>query len=181
MNTAWTILGIVIALAAGALIGYFVRQLQLERENKGRQAEADRVIGGAQTKAREIELRARDEAIKTRDEAEAEASRRRAEISREEERQNRRRSELDRRMEQVEKRDQTLNKRQSALDKRTSELDELHAEQVKELQRVSGMSLEEAKAHLLSEVERESRPTWCASSGRSRRKRRPRGIVVPAS
>jgi len=157
VNTAWTILGIVIALAAGALIGYFVRQLQVERENKGRQAEADRVIGGAQSKAREIELRARDEAIKTRDEAEAEASRRRAEISREEERQNRRRSELDRRMEQVEKRDQTLNKRQSALDKRTSELDELHAEQVKELQRVSGMSLEEAKAHLLSEVEREAR------------------------
>jgi ribonuclease Y len=157
VNTAWTILGIVIALAAGALIGYFVRQLQVERENKGRLAEADRIVGGAQNKAREIELRARDEAIKTRDEAEAEGSRRRAEIAREEERQNRRRSELDRRMEQVEKRDQTLSKRQSALDKRTNELDELHAEQVKELQRVSSMSLEEAKAQLLSEVERDSR------------------------
>jgi ribonuclease Y len=157
MSTVGTILGVVIALAAGALIGYFVRQLQVDRDTKARQAEADRIIGGAQSRARELELRARDDAIKTRDDAEAEASRRRAEIAREEERQNRRRSELDRRMDQVEKRDQALSKRQSALDKRTNELDELHADQVRELQRVSGMSLEEAKAQLLSEVERDAR------------------------
>ena len=157
MNQAWAILGVVIALAAGALIGYFVRQAQVDRENKARQADADRIVGSAQTKAREIELKSRDEALRLRDEAEGEASRRRAEISREEERQTRRRTELDRRVEQIEKRDQTLSKRQSALDKRTNELDELHAEHVKELQRVSGMSLEEAKAVLLAEVERESR------------------------
>jgi ribonuclease Y len=157
VNTVGTILGVVIALAAGALIGYFVRQLQVDRDTKARQAEADRILGAAQSRARELELRARDDAIKTRDDAEAEASRRRAEIAREEERQNRRRSELDRRMEQVEKRDQTLNKRQGALDKRTNELDELHAEQVRELQRVSGMSLEEARAQLLSEVEKDAR------------------------
>jgi len=157
VNEAWAILGVVIALAAGALIGYFVRQAQVDRENKARQADADRIIGSAQTKAREIELKSRDEALRLRDEAEAEASRRRAEISREEERQTRRRTELDRRVEQIEKRDQTLSKRQSALDKQANELNDLHAEHVKELQRVSGMSLEEAKAVLLAEVERESR------------------------
>jgi ribonuclease Y len=157
VNAAWAILGVVIALAAGALIGYFVRQAQVDRDNKARQVEADRIIGSAQSKARELELKARDEALRLRDEAEAEASRRRAEISREEERQTRRRTEVDRRVEQVEKRDQVLSKRQSALDKRANELDDLHAEHVKELQRVSGMSLEEAKAVLLAEVERESR------------------------
>jgi ribonuclease Y len=157
MGTVGTIVGLVVALAAGTLIGYFVRQLQVDRDTKARQAEADKIVNAAHARAREIELRARDDAIKTRDEAEAEASRRRAEIGREEERQNRRRSEIDRRMDLVEKRDQMLNKRQSALDKRTNELDELHAEQVRELQRVSGMSLEEAKTQLLSEVEREAR------------------------
>ncbi len=157
MNQAWAILGVVIALAAGAIIGYFVRQAQVDRENKARQADADRIVGSAQTKAREIELKSRDEALRLRDEAEGEASRRRAEISREEERQTRRRTELDRRVEQIEKRDQTLSKRQSALDKQANELNDLHAEHVKELQRVSGMSLEEAKAVLLAEVERESR------------------------
>jgi ribonucrease Y len=157
VNQAWAILGVVIALAAGAIIGYFVRQAQVDRENKARQADADRIVGSAQTKAREIELKSRDEALRLRDEAEGEASRRRAEISREEERQTRRRTELDRRVEQIEKRDQTLSKRQSALDKQANELNDLHAEHVKELQRVSGMSLEEAKAVLLAEVERESR------------------------
>jgi len=157
VNTAWAILGVVIALAAGAIIGYFVRQAQVDRDNKARQAEADQIVGSAQSKAREIGLKARDEALRLRDEAEGDASRRRAEISREEERQTRRRTELDHRVEQIEKRDQTLSKRQSALDKRTNELDEMHAEHVKELQRVSGMSLEEAKAVLLAEVERESR------------------------
>lgn len=157
MDTVWTILGVVIALAAGVIIGYFIRQAQVDRENKTRQAEADRIIGGAESKAREIQLKARDEALRLRDEAEAEASRRRAEITREEERQNRRRAELDRRQEQIEKRDQTLSKRQSALDKRANELDDLHAEHVKELQRVSSMSLEEARSVLLAEVERESR------------------------
>ncbi|MBM3120793.1 MAG: ribonuclease Y [Chloroflexi bacterium] len=157
MDTVWAILGVVIALAAGVIIGYFVRQAQVDRDNKARHAEADRIIGGAESKAREIQLKARDEALRLRDEAEAEASRRRAEIGREEERQNRRRTELDRRVEQIEKRDQLLSKRQSAIDKRANELDDLHAEHVKELQRVSGMSLEEARGVLLAEVERESR------------------------
>jgi len=157
VDTVWAILGVVIALAAGVIIGYFLRQAQVDRENKARQAEADRIISEAESKAREIQLKARDEALRLRDEAEAEASRRRAEIGREEERQNRRRTELDRRLEQIEKRDQVLSKRQSALDKRANELDDLHAEHVKELQRVSGMSLEEAKSVLLAEVERESR------------------------
>ena len=50
-----------------------------------------------------------------------------------------------------------LNKRQSALDRRTNELDERHEEIVKELERVSGMSREEAKAQLLAEVEKDAR------------------------
>ena len=157
MSAPWTIIGVVIALAAGAVIGYFVRQLQLEREIKAKQGEADRIIKTAESRARELELKARDDALKARDEAEAEISRRRAEIGREEERQQRRRTELDRRVEQIEKREQTLNKRQSAVDKRVNEIEELHAETLKELQRVSGMSQDEAKAQLLSEVERDAR------------------------
>ncbi len=157
MNPRWLLLGVVIALAAGAIIGYFVRQLQLEREAKARRVEASRVAEAARAAAREIELKARDEALKIRDEAEAEASRRRAEVGREEERLTRRRVELDRRLEQIEKRDQALSKRQSAMDKRANELEELHAETLKELQRVSAMTQEEAKALLLAEVEREAR------------------------
>ncbi len=151
------VVGIVVALAIGLAIGYFVRHQQAKREGRDRADEAARLTELARTSAREIELQARSDAIKIRDESEADASRRRGDISREDERLQRRRAELDRRVDQIEKRDQAFNKRQSALDKRANDIEQLYADTLAELQRVSGMTLEDAKAHLLAEVERESR------------------------
>jgi ribonuclease Y len=156
VNTTWVIV-FVIALVAGAVIGYFLRQLQIERDLKRRRSEANRMVEESQAKARDIELKARDAAISIRDEAEAEVSRRRAELAKEEDRLQRRRADIDGRLDQIEKRDQQLNKRQSALDKRSNELEKIHEETVAELERVSSMTEEEAKAQLLEEVEREAR------------------------
>lgn len=152
-----TVIFILVALAAGLIAGYLVRQVQAQRETKSRQGEADRVLEQAQAKAREVELGARDKAHKLRDEAEREISRRRAELGKDEERVANRRADLDRRMDQIEKRDQTLNKRQSALDKRTNELEQQVQQIVAELERVSGMTREEAKSKLLEQVERDAR------------------------
>jgi ribonuclease Y len=157
MQIPYIILGLVIAFAAGGVVGFLVRHLQLEREVRQSQSRANRILETAQDEARETELRARDEALKIRTDAETEVSRRRAELSREEERLERRRAEVDQRLEQLEKRDQTLNKRQSAMDKRANEIEQMHASKVEELQRVSGMTTDEAKSLLLSEVEKEAR------------------------
>lgn len=156
MDITWVIV-FVIGLFAGAVIGYFLRQLQIERDLKGRQAEANRILEEAQANVRDIELKARDQALSIRDEAEADVSRRRAELTKEEDRLQSRRASLDKRLEQIEKRDQVLNKRQSTLDRRDNELEKLHAETVVELERVSSMTQEEAKAQLLDEVEQEAR------------------------
>ena len=151
------IIGIVISLVAGSVIGYLLRQLQLERAVRGGKVEAERTIDEAQAQAKEIELKARDQALRTRDEAEAETSRRRAELSKEDERLQQRRAENDRRLDQLENREQTLNKRQSNIDRRSNELDVRYAEILVELERVSSMTREEAKTQLLQEIERESR------------------------
>ncbi len=156
MNLTWVI-AVVIALAAGGVIGYFLRQGLLERTMKGRQAEAERLLEEARTKARDVELEARDQALSIRDEAERELTRRRSELSKEEERIQKRRSDLDGRLDELEKRDQNLNKRQSSLDRKANELEERHEEIVVELERVSSMTREEAKAQLLEAIERESR------------------------
>jgi ribonucrease Y len=150
-------IGSVVALAIGLAIGYIVRHQQARRESRERADEAERRLDEARAKAREIELQAKDNAIKIRDESEGDASRRRADISREDERLQRRRAELDQRVDQMEKRDQALSKRQSALDRRANDVEKLYADTLTELQRVSGMTQEDAKAHLLAEVERESR------------------------
>ncbi len=156
MNLTWVI-AVVIALAAGGVIGYFLRQGILERTMRGRQAEAERLLEEARTKARDVELEARDQALSIRDEAEKELTRRRSELSKEEERIQKRRTDLDNRMDQLEKRDQTLSKRQSSIDRKANELEQRHEEIVVELERVSSMTREEAKTQLLEEIERESR------------------------
>jgi ribonuclease Y len=156
VNTA-LIISVVVALTAGVVIGYFLRQLQLERNIRSRQAEANRIVENAEAQAKDIELKARDQALRVRDDAEEELKRRRVELSREEERIQQRRADIDRRFDQLEKRDQVLSKRQSSLDKRTNELEKRHEEIIFELERVSSMTQDEAKVQLLQEVEKEAR------------------------
>ena len=159
MNPQWLLPVVVglVALAFGLIAGYFLRHYQVNRELKGRQAEADQILKKAKDRERDIELSARDEALKTRDKAQAEVSRRRSELSKAEERLQKRRSDLDQRLDKLEKRDATLSKRQSNLDKRTNELEKRHQEIVTELEKISGMTQAEAKEQLASEVELEAR------------------------
>jgi ribonuclease Y len=147
----------IITFAIGGVVGFFVRHAQARQEIKAGQAKAELILEAARDQAREIELHARDDALRTRTEAETEVSRRRADLSRDEERLERRRSELDQRLEHLEKRDQALSKRQSSMDRRANEIEQLHAQTVGELQRVTGMTQEDAKQLLLAEVEREAR------------------------
>jgi ribonuclease Y len=186
MQLPLLILAAIIGLALGALGGYLFRHSQVAREIRSGQSKAEMVLEAAKQQGRETELRARDEALKIRSEAEAESSRRRAELGREEERMERRRAELDQRLDQVEKRDQTLNKRQSSMDRRANEVEQLHAQTLAELQRVSGMSKDEAKQLLLAEVEQETRADMVRiirqieEEARSEGERRARELIADA-
>ena len=111
----------------------------------------------ARQQASDIEIKAKNQALEIRQAAETEVSRRRTELTREEDRLQKRREELDLRTDRLEKREQALNKRQGLVDKRASEIDKLHSQQVEELQRISQLSLEEARGILLAEVEKDAR------------------------
>ncbi len=159
MTVTWTIVIVVslISAAIGVIIGFAIRQFQLNRDQKNRASEIERTLEKANSKAREIELKARDKSIKVRDEAESEISRRRTELSREEGRLQKRRADLDRRLDKLEKRDQSLSKRQSSLDKKINDLEDDRVRIIEELERASSMTQEEAKTQLLAEVERDAR------------------------
>ena len=154
--TVTIIVGVVIA-AVSVAIGFALRQMQLSREKKNRQGKATHILDEANAKVREIELKARDEAIQIRDNADAEVSRKRNDISRAEERLQKRRDDVDKRLDEFEKREQILSKRQSTLDRKSNELDKSRSRIISELERVSSMTQEEAKTHLLEEVEHEAR------------------------
>lgn len=151
------IISILIALGAGFLIGYLFKQNKRDKELLIQKEEADKLLTDAREQARVIEIQARDQALDVIQKADADIARRRGEIAREEDRQQKRREELDNRLDRLEKREQLLNKRQSTVDRRANEIEKLHAQQTEELQRISQLSTEEARAILLADVEKDTR------------------------
>jgi len=152
----WAIIIVFVAIA-GAIIGYFIKQAIIERSLEKEKAEADRILTEATQKAQDIELEAKNKALEVRQAAEAEIVRRRNELSKEEDRLQKRREELDIRTDRLEKREQAINKRQSVIDKRANEVEKLYEQEIEELQRISAMSIDEARQHLLDEVEKDTR------------------------
>lgn len=153
-STTFILIG---AALAGLVIGYFVKQFQVQSLKKRNKEEADRIILQAKEEAKTVELRAKNEALETRQTAEADIERKRKDLSREDDRLRSRRADLDQRTEKQEEREKSLNSRQSSLDKRSAELDEMRTDIVKKLETVSSMTREEARKVLMDEVEKESR------------------------
>jgi ribonuclease Y len=157
MNTVGWLVIIIIALAGGFALGYFIKQRQFTQIRQKEQEEAENIVNKANEEARGILLQAKDKALETRQAADGEVSRRRNELSREEDRLQKRREEVDGRTDRLDKREQALNKRQSLVDKRANDIDKMYAQEMEELQRVSQMSIDEARSILLAEVEKEAR------------------------
>ena len=155
----WMILAVTgfLALAVGFGLGFLVRRYAIQDKIKKQQQRAEQVLGKAEKKASEIVLAAKDEALKLRNTAEQELERRRVGLRREEERMQRRREKLDHRQERLEQHEMALNKRQSAVDRRRNEIEGLWQEQMATLERIAGLSQEEAKQELLEAVEEETR------------------------
>ena len=148
---------LLIGVGIGAVVGYFVMQSRAKVTQRDLDAEQARILEEAQLSAKQMELVAKDEAIKVRDEVEAEAAKRRGEWQREEERMARKREELDQKLERADQRERKSNQRQSQLDKLANDLEKQRTQIVTELERVAGLSRDEAKQELLQAVETETR------------------------
>jgi len=151
------IVTMLIMLPIGIGLGYYYKKSQVETLQRKQMDEAGRMLEEAKETASKIELEARDEALEVLKESEDEAVRRRRDLSREEDRNNKRRTELDARVDKIEKREQNLNRRQSTMDKRANEIDSLHAQEMEVLQKISQMTVDEAREQLLEDVARDAR------------------------
>lgn len=157
-HNSWLIIMLILSdIAVVALITYIMVRIYSSRFQKDQQAKADNILLVAKETAKNIELEAKDKAIKILQEAENEVLRRRTELANEEERLQRRRTELDHRLERLEQREISLNKRQSSIDKRANEVEKMYADQLAELQRIGQMTVDEARAELLTLVEKDAR------------------------
>lgn len=107
----------------------------------------------AEAKKKEILLEAKEESIKVKNEMEKEVRDRRNEQQRTERRLIQKEETLDRKADAYEKKEEQLNKRLEELEKQREEVSALHEEQIKELERISGLTREEAKNYILATVE----------------------------
>ena len=112
----------------------------------------DDAIKQAETKKRESMIEIQEESLNARNEVEKELKERRAEVTKQERRIQSKEDALDKKTDAMEKREADYAAKETALSKKEKEVDEQHEEGVRTLEKISGMTCEEAKTQLLTEV-----------------------------
>ena len=121
-------------------------------EQKSREI-IDDALKTAENKKREALLEVKEESMRQKTELDKEIRERRNEISKQEKRMQNKEESLDRKIDAIEKRENSLSQKEESLNKKYAEAEQKRAEIAKELERVSGMTSEQAKEHLLKTVE----------------------------
>jgi len=111
----------------------------------------------AEARAKEMLLEAKEESIKTKNEADKDAKERRNELQRLEKRLLQKEEVLDRKIEKAQEKDEQNKRKSEKLDAQQSEVAEVLSQHHRELERIAGMSVDEAKASLMSSIEQEAR------------------------
>ena len=115
----------------------------------------DEALETAKAKKLEALLEAKEESLQLKNELEKETRERRSEVQRYEKRILNKEEALDRKSEQMEKREAGLAKKEALLEEEKAQVESLHNKQLQELERISGLTSEQAKEHLLKTVEDE--------------------------
>ncbi len=155
------IITLLIAVPATFVLTSNYRRQQAEAkigsaEEKAR-AIIDEALTTAETKKREALLEVKEESIRTRNDLEKEIKDRRNEVARNERRIQQKEEAVDRKMDSLERKEQSLQSREESLHRQKEEVSRLSEQKVQELERISGLTSEQAKEYLLKTVEEDVR------------------------
>ena len=141
------------------IVGVEIRKRTAESKLQGAEHEAKRIIENAKIEAenrkKEEIFKAQEEIMNSRKELDAEIKERRGEVLVQERRIVQKEENLESKMNFLEKREKELEAKNLKLDEKSKQIDEALNKQMEELQRISGLSKEEAKKYLLSELDKE--------------------------
>ena len=157
------VVAILVTLAVVAPITWFISGKAIAKSNDEKIGNAnerareiiDEALKTAETKKKEALLEVKEESLRTKNELEKETKERRAEIQKYEKRVLSKEETLDRKIDAVEKRDLSINRKEEELGKLKQKVDELEKKRQQELERISGLTSEQAKEYLLKTVEDE--------------------------
>lgn len=155
------IIAVLITLVISVPVTYFVTSSYQKKvveakigsaDDKAR-AIIDEAVKTAETKKRESLLEVKEESIRSKNELDREIKERRAEIQRNERRIEQKESNLDKKLEAIEKREAGFAAKEEEINKQKEEVAKLNEERLQELERISGLTSEQAKEYLLKTVE----------------------------
>ena len=159
MNVIIIIATVLISGAIFIPIGIVIRKKSAESKITSAENEAKRLLEDAKKDAISIKkeeiLKAKEEIMKSRDELDKEIRERRGEVQSQERRLIQKEENLDRRIETYDKKERALDKEFQEIEKKKEDVQEIFNKQMQELQRISGLSSEDAKKQLLSELEKQ--------------------------
>ena len=153
------VITLVIAVPVSSLVAVNYRKRVVEAklgsaEEKARQI-IDDALKVAETKKREALLEAKEESLKTKNELEKETRERRTELQRYEKRVLSKEESVDKKADALERRETGLAAKEEELKKKSAEVEKLRGQRLQELERISGLTSEQAKEYLLKTVEDE--------------------------
>ena len=159
MDTLITILIGLVCLVIGLLIGYLVRKKLAEARIKSAEEAAAKILIEAkkesETRKKEALIEAKDEIHRLRSEAERENKERRNEIKHQENRLQKKEEDIDRKLDSIEKKEEAIREKEVEVENRLAKVDELQQQKLEELEKISGLTISEAKQILLNSIEDE--------------------------
>jgi len=155
----WFVIFIVLLIVVAAVSAMLSRNVRIkhgEKEIDDAEEEAKRIINEAiksgESKKREALVEAKEEMHRTRSEFEREEKARRAELQKQERRLQQKEENLDRKIDAVEKKNDTLSAKIAAAEAQQKEIAQLKKGQLDMLEKISGFTVEEAKAYLIANI-----------------------------
>lgn len=161
-STTWIIICIILVVVVAvisSLISVMVRKSTIEKkvgsaEERSREI-IDEAIKTAEAKKKEALLEAKEENLKTKNELDKEIKERRAEVQRYEKRVLNKEESLEKKADSLDKKENSLKTKEEELARTQAKVDKLSEQRVQELERISGLTSEQAKEQLLKTVEEE--------------------------
>ena len=139
-------------------IGVIIRKKIAESKLKSAESEANQIIEKAKIEAennkKEEIFKAKEEILSARKDLDDEIRERRGEVQQQEKRLIQKEENLERKLDSMERKEKELVQKEEELETKKQEIAEIINKQMNELQRISGLSSEEAKKRLLSEIEK---------------------------
>src|SRR5438067_13020023 len=154
-NPLLLLVGVVLGAAEGALLAYVWLSNQSRQQNLASTAEREKLLADAETQMKEMILEAKEEAHRIRMSLEQEVRDARAEIQRSERRVQQKEESIDRKLEDLDRKDQAVSAKELEIGRTRERVNDALAQQVKELERISGMTRAEARTTILTNLEKE--------------------------